>query len=79
MHVVTEQGDKFRGIFGLGERANFDFFIKDGVYSLWSKDIPTPIDKGKFPAANMYGVHPYFMYKHKAGSWVGILYNLAAA
>jgi alpha-glucosidase (family GH31 glycosyl hydrolase) len=27
----------------------------------------------------MYGVHPYFMYKHKAGSWVGILYNLAAA
>ena len=79
MHVVTEQGDKFRGIFGLGERASFDFFIKDGVYSLWSKDIPTPIDQGKFPAANMYGVHPYFMYKHKAGSWVGILYNLAAA
>lgn len=79
MHVVTEQGDKFRGIFGLGERANFDYFIQDGVYSLWAKDIPTPIDQGKFPAGNMYGVHPYFMYKHKVGSWVGILYNLAAA
>ncbi len=44
MHVVTEKADKFRGIFGLGERASFDFFIQDGVYSLWSKDIPTPID-----------------------------------
>lgn len=79
IQVFTETGPKFKGIFGLGERANFDFFYKDGVYSMWSKDIPTPIDTGDLPAANMYGTHPYFMYKHKAGTWVGVLYKLAAA
>jgi len=66
VHANTESGSNFRGIFGLGERANLDFFYKDGVYSLWSKDIPTPIETGKFPASNMYSTHPYFMYKHKS-------------
>ena len=79
VHAITEANDKFRGIFGLGERANLDFFYKDGVYSMWSKDIPTPIDYGKLPASNIYGSHPYFMYKHKSNSWVGVLYKLAAA
>jgi hypothetical protein len=46
---------------------------------MWSKDIPTPIDYGKLPASNIYGSHPYFMYKHKSNSWVGVLYKLAAA
>lgn len=27
----------------------------------------------------MYGTHPYFMYKHKPGAWVGVLYKLAHA
>ena len=46
---------------------------------MWSRDIPTPIENGKPPGNNMYGVHPYFMYKHRANAWVGIVYNLAAA
>lgn len=53
----------FTGIFGLGERANKDFFFKDGVYSMWAKDIPTPIEDGKTPGNNLYGTHPFYMYK----------------
>ena len=79
VHVVTETGDKFKGIFGLGERASFDFFYKDGVYSMWTRDVPTPIDFGTSPSSNMYGTHPYYMYKHKSNAWVGVLYKLAAA
>ena len=77
--AYTESGDNFRGVFGLGERANMDFFYKTGVYSMWSKDIPTPIETGDLPASNMYGTHPYFMYKHRNSSWVGVLYKLAQA
>jgi len=42
--AFTEQGENFRGVFGLGERATTDFFFKSGVYSMWAKDNPTPID-----------------------------------
>jgi len=41
---MTEKDDNFRDIFGLGERASTDFFYQDGVYSMWTKDIPTPIE-----------------------------------
>jgi hypothetical protein len=77
--AFTEQGDKFKGIFGIGERANFDFFYKDGVYSLWTRDVTTPIDYGNLPGSNMYGTHPCYMYKHNPNQWVGVLHKLAAA
>jgi hypothetical protein len=32
---------------------------------MWSRDIPTPDEDGKLPGKNMYGVHPFYMYKHK--------------
>lgn len=38
VQVQTLKGNDFKGIFGLGERANKDFFLKDGVYSMWSRD-----------------------------------------
>lgn len=46
---------------------------------MWSRDQPTPDETGTLPGSNMYGVHPYFMYKHKQGAWVGVLYKLAHA
>ena len=76
---VQSQDPDFKGVFGLGERANNDFFFKDGVYGLWSRDIPTPTETGKLPGANMYGVHPFYMYKFKSNNWVGVLYKLAHA
>lgn len=79
MKAFTEQNDRFTGIFGLGERASLNFFLKDGVYSMWNKDSQSPLEKGTLPAANMYGTHPYFMYKHKPNMWIGVFYKLAAA
>lgn len=76
----SQAGDTFKGIFGLGEKANHDFFYKDGVYSLWTKDIPNPIEDGKLPGKNMYGVHPFYMYQGQGTeSWVGVFQKLAAA
>ncbi len=46
---------------------------------MWGRDEPTPDEHGTFPGANMYSSHPYFMYKHKEGAWVGVLYKLAHA
>ena len=79
IQAQSEAGDNFRGITGLGERANKDFFLKDGVYSMWSRDIPTPDETGTLPGNNMYGTHPFFMYRHKATAWVGVFYKLAHA
>jgi Galactose mutarotase-like len=75
----TPTGNDFRGVFGLGERASKDFFLQNGVYTMWSRDQPTPDETGTLPGNNMYGTHPYFMYKHKKDAWVGVLYKLAHA
>ncbi len=77
--AYTESGNNFRGVFGLGERANNDFFYKDGVYGMHSRDQPTPDEHGTLPGANMYGVHPFFMYKYQSNAWVGVYYKLAQA
>ena len=67
VQLATPTNDEFKGIFGLGERANANFFFKDGVYSMWSRDQPTPDETGTLPGANMYGTHPFYMYKHANG------------
>jgi len=71
----------FKGIMGLFERTGSDLFLDDGVYSLWSRDQPNPIEDGKAPGKNLYGTHPFFMGRgmHEAGVWFGIFTNLAAA
>ena len=71
--------EDFHGIFGLGERSTKDFFYKTGVYSLWSKDTWNPQENGKLPGKQVYGVHPFYMFKHSANSWVGVFHNLAQA
>jgi hypothetical protein len=69
----------FRGIFGLGERATTDFFFKSGVYSMWAKDIDNPWENGRLPGKQVYGVHPFYMFKHASKSWVGVYHNNAQA
>ena len=68
-----------KGVFGLGERANKDFFFKDGVYSMWTRDSTTPDETGKLPGNNMYGTHPFFMYKQASNSWIGVFQKIANA
>ena len=75
----TESNDKFRGVFGLGERANKDFFYKDGIYTMWNYDSTTPDETGALPGNNMYGTHPFYMYKHTQGNWIGVFQKIANA
>jgi hypothetical protein len=56
---------------GLGEEPTWTSFIRMESRACGQKILRTPIDYGKLPASNIYGSHPYFMYKHKSNSWVG--------
>lgn len=46
-------------IFGLGERVG-DFFLSEGVYTIWNRDEPSPVEDGKRPGNNIYGSHPIY-------------------
>ena len=52
-------------IFGLGERVTPDFFLcsdkKACNYTLWGKDIPSPIDDGSGGCKGDYGQQPFYM------------------
>jgi hypothetical protein len=73
----SDSDANFKGIFGLGERASTDLFLKTGVYSMWAKDIDNPTENGQLPGKEVYGVHPFYMYKHAANSWIGVYHNNA--
>eukprot|EP00347_Sterkiella_histriomuscorum_P006514 403352477 len=75
----TEKKRDFKGIYGLGERANKQFFYQDGIYTIWGKDQSTPDEDGKPPAKSMYGAQPLFMFRHGFESHVGVFYKLAHA
>lgn len=53
-------------IYGMGERIT-DFFIKEGIYTTWAKDQTDPIDDGKRPGKNVYGVHPVYFTRSNSG------------
>lgn len=66
-------------IMGLGDQVSSDLFLADGIYSLWTRDEPSPVQDGKLPGKNLYGVHPYYMAKATDSSWFGVYTNLAQA
>jgi hypothetical protein len=51
----------FQGVMGLTEQVSKNLFLPTGVYSLWSRDIPDPVETGTPPGSNMYGTHPMLM------------------
>jgi len=61
--IVNSNGN----IFGLGERVG-NFFLDEGVYTLWARDEPSPIENGKRPGKNIYGVHPAYFTKLSTGT-----------
>lgn len=75
----STKADNFMGIFGLGERISSNIFYEDGVYSMWSRDIPSPEETGHTPGNNIYGTHPFYVYKNDVNQWVGVFTKLAAA
>ena len=80
VNQLKVKGDAdFQGVMGLAESVSSELFLKDGIYSLWSHDIPSPVQQAKLPAANLYGSHPFLMAKATDDSWFGLYTNLAAA
>lgn len=87
MSVTVNTDKDFRtGVLGLTERVSGDLFLGDGVYSLWARDQPDPVETGKSPGNNMYGIHPFYMGKApvspttgKSTGWFGVFANNAAA
>ena len=54
-------------LYGLGERVG-DFFLKEGIYTTWARDIPDPVDDGKPPGKNIYGSHPIYFTQSNGGN-----------
>lgn len=87
MSVTVNTDKDFRtGVLGLTERVSGDLFLGDGVYSLWARDQPDPVETGKSPGNNMYGTHPFYMGKAPVDAtsgvstgWFGVFANNAAA
>lgn len=77
--ALQGKGDKYHGIMGLAERTSNELFLADGVYSLWTRDEPNPIENGELPASNNYGVHPFYMTQASDDTWYGVYTNLAHA
>ena len=70
-HQVASNGRYW----GLGDRAPPQFFLKRGVYTSYSRDTATPIETGKPPGNNMYGVHPILFTGMSNGKWMAIYMN----
>ena len=64
---------------GLADQVSGDLFLKDGVYSLWNRDEPDPVERGTLPGANAYGTHPFFIYRAQDDLAYGIFTNVANA
>ena len=77
--VAHTQKTNFKGLMGLFEQVASDFWLGDGIYSLWSRDTANPPQTRKLPADNMYGTHPFLMGKATDNSWFAVYTNLAAA
>jgi hypothetical protein len=69
----------FQGVMGLTEQVSMNLLLPTGVYSLWSRDIPDPVETGTPPGSNMYGTHPMLMGQDNSGKWFSVFANLAGA
>ena len=77
--TYADTPESYKGVMGLSEQVSSDLFLPDGVFSLWSRDQPDPVQTGKFPSSNMYGTHPVYFAKAQPQAWYGVFTNLAAA
>jgi hypothetical protein len=77
--VLTETGDSFKGVMGLGNTASPDLWLKDGIYSMWNSPDPVQPADGEMPGKNSHGTYPFYMGRKAQDSWFGVYTNLAAA
>lgn len=66
-------------MYGLGEWVSPSLFLSEGIYTSWAWDIPSPVEDGKHPGNNDYGVHPVLFgqanFANKADHSFFTLYN----
>lgn len=78
------------GLMGLGDRMissdadrNFanSLYLRDGVYSLWNRDVPDPLDQAPDKGgSNLQGTHPFFLFRTNADErFYGLYSNVANA
>jgi len=63
----------------LGEKVSTTIGRRSGVYSLYNREAPSPIEDGKPPGKNMYGSHPFFMFSTTSNTWTGVFSNVVQA
>jgi len=65
-------------IFGLGERVG-NFFLDEGIYTLWNRDEPSPTENGRRPGNNIYGTHPVYFTQTTSKDFFGVFdHNVGA-
>lgn len=72
--ILTDQP-----LIGLADQVSNKLSLEDGVYSLWTRDVPDPIADKKLPGKNMYGVQPFVVSWSPKIDSVGFFSNNAAA
>lgn len=76
--LLTGKADQFTPAFGLGERVD-DFWLKDGIYSFWNRNMPSSEETEHLPAKNGYGTHPYIAWRTPEGTFASkFVMNVAA-
>lgn len=76
--MKTGQKEKFVPAFGLGERVD-DFWLSDGIYSFWNRNMASQKETEMLPAKNGYGTHPYIAWKTPADTFAAkFVLNVAA-
>lgn len=66
-------------VWGLGEQVTDQYYLQDGIYSFWNRDNPGEnYSTSSLPGKNIYGTHPFFMFKSIADEFVGVFLNNAA-
>ena len=80
MKHTTLTGDGFHGLMGLGERVlENSLWYETGVYSMWNRGDTPKVDTGRPAGGNLYGTHPFYMYRANLPTWVGVYQNVPHA
>lgn len=45
---------------GLSGRNSDEIYLDSGVYSMWSRDSPNPVETKTLPSPTIYNTHPLF-------------------
>lgn len=65
-------------LFGLGERNQKGFRFREGIYTLYSKDVPQIVEDGQAPGKNVYSSQPAYLMKEQSGSFHVCFYKTSS-